>query len=256
MIYRVFASAAVCASALALALAGGCDKKPSADAAATQPVARPPEVGMVDLKQVEEDLGYLRELTTNLDVLKQELQSDLQARQSQLQTNLQAEAQRLGIKEGAQLSPQQSQAFSKLVQERQVLMNQLDQIARELYSKYQAEWLRRYREALIPVAKEVGFAKKVKLVIERGDYILHYDAAIDLTAAVTEAAREKQPVVAAPQRPRLPTLNENPTAAPATAPTITIPSPPGGGVGGGGAPATAPATRSAPATAPAPASKK
>jgi Skp family chaperone for outer membrane proteins len=239
MTYRVFASTAVCALALAL----GCDKKDLS--ASTQPAPRPPEVGIVDLDQVVTELGLAREMKTNLEVLQQQLNADLQARQTQLSNNLQVEAQRMGVKENVPMTPQQSQAMARAVQERQGLMLQLQEIAKRLYAQHQADWLKRFREALEPVVKDVGFARKTKLVVMKNDTILYSEGAIDLTSAVTEAARAKPPVVSPPSRPQLPTLNENPTtgptAGPAAAPGLA-PAP--------AAPATAPATAPAPAPAP------
>jgi Skp family chaperone for outer membrane proteins len=219
MSYRVFTSTAVCA--LALSLAAACDKTNST--ATTQPGPKGPDVGIVDLDQVATDLGWFREMKTNLEVLEKQFKGDLQARQDQFQGEVQAELKRLGLKEGDKLTPQQDQMLGQMVLVRRQVYGQLQQAANQSYQQYQAEWLKRYREALEPVVKDVGFVQKTKLVLMKSEAVLYSDSTVDLTPAVTAAAREKPPTFSAPPKPQLPPVDLSGAGASATRPAATAP---------------------------------
>jgi Skp family chaperone for outer membrane proteins len=238
MSYRVFGMVTV--SALALAL-GACDKGTSSANGAADAAAKGQELGVVDLDRVATDLGWIKEMETNLKTLEQQFKNELQARQDQYGAEVQSQFKRYAPKEGDKLNPQQEQDLNQMVLVRRQVLGQLQQAAAQQFQAYKGEWIRRYREALQPVVRDVASAKKVRVVFTKTDTVMYVDTPADMTSAVTDSARARPPVLASVPVPQLPAVPELPAPgtsaatqpatgatapAPATAPKAPAPKQP------------------------------
>src|SRR5215208_2278055 len=185
MSYRAFGM--IAASALCLVLAA-CDKGTNSANGADAKSAKGAEVGVVDLDRVAADLGWMKEMDTNLKTLEQQFKNELQARGDQYGAEVQAQFKRYAPKETDKLTPQQEQDLNQMVLVRRQVLGQLQQAAGQQYQGYKGEWIRRYREALQPIVRDVASDKKVQVVITKTDIVMHVGGAADLTSAVTDAA--------------------------------------------------------------------
>jgi Skp family chaperone for outer membrane proteins len=235
MSHRVFGMVTV--SVLALVL-GACDK-PSGTAAGADAAPKVHDLGVVDLDRVATDLGWIKEMETNLKTLEQQFKNELQTKQDQYGVEVQAQFKRYAPKEGDKLNPQQEQDLNQMVLVRRQVLGQLQQAAAQQFQGYKGEWIRRYREALTPVVRDVASEKKVKVIFTKTDTVMYVDFTCDLTAAVTDAARARPPVLASVPVPQLPAVPELP--APGTGVGATQPA-----TGGAAAPAIAPKPAAAP----------
>lgn len=180
-------------------------------------------VAVVDLDKVATELGWYKDLDTNLKTIELQFKNDLQARGDRYGAEVQAKVKQYAPKEGDKLTPQQEQELNQMAGVRQQVMAQLQQAAQQQYAVYRGEWLKRYREALQPVVRDVATAKKARLVMVKSDALAFVDDAVDLTGPVTESARAHRPQVAPVPLPQLPTVNELPNPASATQPVVTPP---------------------------------
>jgi Skp family chaperone for outer membrane proteins len=82
-------------------------------------------------------------------------------------------------------------------------VGQLRQKADQLYAGYRQSLVMNYRQALLPLVKQISHDRKFTLVLARNDTVLLAEPEVDITGAVIEAARNKMPVVAPVPVPRL-----------------------------------------------------
>ncbi len=220
MSYRVSGIVLLVAAAFAL---NACDK-PQTVSAEGGSSGSATAVGVVDLDSVAKELGWMREMENNLKAVEQTFKNDLTEKQAAWGKQITDLQKQYAPKEGDKLTPQQIQNLQQMVAIGQQGMQQLQGVANQQFVNYRAEWVKRYREALEPIVRDVANDKHVKVVFTKTEQIMFVDNTVDITTAVASAARARPPVLAPVDKPELPKVGALPTPEAATQPATTAPS--------------------------------
>jgi Skp family chaperone for outer membrane proteins len=182
-----------------LLIAGGCNHGPSSDGGraggANASAGRASGVAVVDLDEVARQLGrdtvIKNQVGAGQATLNQQL---LNFRASLLQKYQQKahelETQPLGNGITADSQKQQLAAFDR---ELGLQLNQAKTSAEKNLNAYWQQLTQRFREEVIPAAKEAAAERGLGVVVTKNDTVLlAFDDAHDITAAVVERLRLKQ----------------------------------------------------------------
>jgi Skp family chaperone for outer membrane proteins len=210
----------------------GCDKDPVAGGGSTRAPDPGGRTAIVDLDQVATDLGWMREMQSNMTTLDQQLKNDLNRIREAYDTQLRDKYREFAPQEGDKLTQAQQETLQQMLSVGRQNMAQVENAANQQFQTYRSEWVKQYRQAIAPVVREVATQKKMSVVLNKSDPILYSDQLVDLTDAVVDAARAKPPVLHPVPVPTInaPGLLQVPSAAstqnssatpprPATAPT-------------------------------------
>ena len=184
------------AGALAVTVVGwGCNKQSATGGNAARAAGsagdQAPSVGVVDYSKVLRDMSWASKLDTDLKSYHDELFKELKAfdqHYTQQITDLQKSI-------GKDATPAQQQQFSQTVIAARQTLAQLQQQANEKYGAYQGEWIRRYKDALAPIVRQVAQKGNYKVVLGLSDAIVFLDPAVDLTNGVVDATKAQTPTI-------------------------------------------------------------
>ncbi len=196
----------------------GCDRGGQAGAASGGDAA--PRVGVVDLAKVAQDMGWSSKLNTNLGTYQNQLKNELLRYRSLYQQQLVENRRQMAPKDSDQLTQAQQEALTQMIATATQQYGSLEQQAGQQYQNYQNDSIRRMREALGPIVRQVAQEKKVVFVVTPTDTLIYSDPAIDLTNSVFDAARKQPPAIT----DALMTPLEPPKGIPVTVPSATQPS--------------------------------
>lgn len=199
----------------------------AADAPAPAPapaVAGAEPVAVIDLDQAARELGYAATLETSLGDCRKQLQADVKRFADAYEGQVQSVARSMVPKDAKPsehytLSPEQTTEMNRDVAAIRQQVAQLGQKADQMFNAYRAEWVRHYREALMPIVREVARSRQASVVLVKTDALLYAEPTTDITAVVVAAAKANPPQVAPVAMPHLEAPAEaNLPSAPATQP--------------------------------------
>lgn len=196
---------------------------PPTTAPAVAPAGAEP-VAVIDLDQAARELGYAATLETSLTDCRKQLQGDVKRFADAYEGQVQSVARSMVPKEAKPsehftLSPEQTSQMNRDVAAIRQQVAQLGQKADQMFNAYRADWIRHYREALMPIVREVAQSRQASVVLVKTDALLYAEPATDITAVVIAAAKANPPRVAPVAMPHLEAPAEaNLPSAPATQP--------------------------------------
>jgi Skp family chaperone for outer membrane proteins len=204
---------------LAVAMAG-CRK---AAAPAEAPVAQTDQVAVVDMGQVAKDLGWIDQLEANLTTLNNRKHDQVGETQQSYKTAIQKVEAGFSPQPDGKLTPEQQQTIVEMTGYSQRIISQLESVTQAAIDQYRQQCLSQYRDAISPVVGDVARARKMTVVIDKTDTMLFSDPTVDLTTAVSAAARQNIPALTPIPLPTLPeapalTVPTTPQTAPSTSP--------------------------------------
>ena len=175
-------------------------------------------IAVVDLDKVAADLGWQTRLQADQKLYAEQLKKELFQIAERYRGQIMAKKQAFAPKATDPLSPEQRQTLMAMSETYNQVVAQLDQQAGQRLTAYGQEKAHRYREALMPMIKQISQQKKLKLVLTQMGGIAYADPEIDLTTSVINAARANPPKVAEPPMSSLTAPEELPTGAATTQP--------------------------------------
>jgi hypothetical protein len=175
-------------------------------------------IAVVDLDKVAADLGWQTRLQADQKLYAEQLKKELLQVAERYRGQIMAKKEAFAPKATDPLSGEQRQTLMGMSETYNQMLAQLDQQAGQRLTAYGQEKARRYREALMPMIKQISQEKKIKLVLTQMGGIAYADPEIDLTRSLISAARANPPKVEEPPMSSLTAPEELPTGAPTTQP--------------------------------------
>jgi Skp family chaperone for outer membrane proteins len=205
---------------LMVAVTAGCRKQSATTDSAAAPADR---VAVVDMGQVAKDLGWIDQMQANLTTLNNRLRDQVAETGRNYNAVINEVEKGFPPQPDGKLSPAQQQTISDMSGYAQRIVNQLQAAAQSAIDTYRQQCLNQYRDAISPVVRDIATARKMSVVFDNSDTMLYHDPVVDLTAAVSAAARENIPAltpIPLPNLPQAPALSVPTTAQtnPSTAP--------------------------------------
>jgi Outer membrane protein (OmpH-like) len=208
------------AAILLLSAIAGCRKQDSSSDNGNTPIDR---VAVVDMDQVAKDLGWTDELNSNRNTLNDHFRDQVARTSEQYKAAIAKVQASFPRQADGKLTPIQQEAVSEMFALAQRIINQMQSTGNAEFDDYCRKCLTQYRNAITPFVRDVAVSRKMSVVLTVSNDLLYRDSAVDLTDAVSSAAREHVPVLTPIP---MPTLNEAPPlpvphitqTVPATAP--------------------------------------
>jgi Skp family chaperone for outer membrane proteins len=205
---------------LIVAATAGCRKQPSPT---ESPAVAADRVAVVDMGQIAKDLGWIDQMNANLTALNNRMRDQVAETGRSYDAVIHKIEQGFPLQPDGKLSPAQQQTIADMSSYAQRIVTQMESAAQSAIDGYHQQCLDQYRDAIMPVVRDVATARKMSVVIDNSNTMLFHDPAVDLTAAVSAAARENIPAltpIPLPNLPQPPALSVPSTAqtAPSTAP--------------------------------------
>lgn len=178
-------------------------------------------IAVVDLDRAARELGWMDDMRKDMEQCAAVLQADVKKFTGIYNDQLQSVAQGGQNKTGPPTtSPSTPEELARDTAIAHQQIGQLRQKADQLYAGYRQSLVVNYRQALLPLVKQISHDRKFALVLARNDTVLLAEPEVDITGAVIEAARNQKPVVAPVPVPRLEApLDLGFPGAPATEPS-------------------------------------
>ena len=168
-------------------------------------------VGTIDTSKLAVDLGWDREMKTNMGKLKDQLEGEFKQLEMLYDGQLQTKKKAMGIKgdeTGEQLQKiltldQQRDLMTMLNTGRQNLGN-VQQQANQQVQRYAAEWDKQYSDAIKPIVQSIAKDKKLSVVINlRATPLMYSDPTVDITDAVVAFALTHPPKLTPVEIPKI-----------------------------------------------------
>jgi Skp family chaperone for outer membrane proteins len=175
----------------------------------TDQTTKPPtpadkRIGIVDLNQVAQDLGWhddmVKKLTDLGDSFSTQIKQINNAYGAQMKK---ARASFLSQPDG-KLTAAQQQTLDTMFDTAQRIVTDMQSDANAETAEYREDCLTAYRAAIQPIVRDVAKSHNVTVVLTPTDMVLYHDSAVDLTAEVSAAAQAHPPDVTPMTLPTLP----------------------------------------------------
>jgi Skp family chaperone for outer membrane proteins len=178
-------------------------------------------IAVVDLDRAARELGWMDAMHKDMEQCASLLQADVKKFTGIYNDELKSVAQGgQNKKEPPTTAPGTPTELARDTAIARQQVGQLRQKADQLYAGYRSSLAGSYRQALLPLVKQISHDRKFTLVLARNDSVLLAAPEVDITGAVIEAARNKMPVVTPVPMPRLEApLDLGFPAAPTTEPS-------------------------------------
>jgi Skp family chaperone for outer membrane proteins len=173
----------------------GCNRGNSAGAASEAAAAPTPSLGMVNMDTVFSGLGWTSKLKTDVQTYQNQLKAQIDGYATRYRTEVEAQQKEYMPNPGDKLTPSQADILNNAVGGVKQELARLNQEAAQAMQTYQSDCIRQYREALLPVTREVAQSKKMTVAMVQTDIVLFADPQVDLTNAVVDAARAHMPTL-------------------------------------------------------------
>ena len=161
-------------------------------------------IAIVDLDRAARELGWMDDMQKDMEQYASLLQADVKKftgiYNDQLKSVVQGEQNKKEPATTAPGAPTELDRDTAIVRQQ---VGQLHQKADQLYAGYRQSLVLSYRQALLPLVKQISHDRKFTVVLAKTDSVLLAAPEVDITAALIDAARNKKPVVAPVPVPRL-----------------------------------------------------
>ncbi|MCC7205167.1 MAG: OmpH family outer membrane protein [Phycisphaeraceae bacterium] len=147
-------------------------------------------VAVVDLdglaKAIGRDVALQQEAQAQAEALNKEMREQAEQLNQRYTPQLQQMAQSFGPNPTAdqrqQLGTLQRQAAAELEKLKMEVLERRGKIRSDIIAKFRAE--------ILPAAQQVAAAQGLKVVLVKGDQILLFDTAVDITSAIAQQIRQ------------------------------------------------------------------
>ncbi len=186
-------------------------------------------VGVVNLDQVAIDLGWKAKIETNAKTQVEQLQKELVQVAATYRQQLADKKKSFAPGDKDPLTAEQQQTLIQMINNYNQIIQALDQQAGKSFQEYSQVSMGRYRDALMPIVRQVAQEKHVGVVLTpMAGNPVYVDPAVDITNAVVDAARKNEPKITEVPMAHL-NLTNVPADLPSTLPTPSATQPSAGG---------------------------
>jgi len=166
------------------------------DAGAASEAAPPtPSVGVVNLDSVAHDLGWSDKLKANQEAYQSQLKNEVEAAKAHYRAEFEAQQKAFAPHEGDKLTPSQTEVLRQMYGALQQALSATENQANQAFQDYHLESIKRYRDALTPLARQVAEQRKMTVALAQSDMMLFVDPTVDLSNAVVDSARTHPPIL-------------------------------------------------------------
>jgi Skp family chaperone for outer membrane proteins len=206
----VATAAAFCALAVLGSLAlTGCDKGSNASPQSSGGGGGD-KIGVVDVNLVAKALDWDKKLQEIVENKKKQFGSDLGQIQAKYDSDIDQRKRDMGITAtdkaediDKKLTPQQKQELVGLINARQQILTQLNNMLTQEINYYQNATRQLWLDKLPPIVKQVAQEKKVAVVLSTPGGTLYADPSLDITSAVIMAAKMNPPELKDVELPKI-----------------------------------------------------
>ncbi|MCC7406938.1 MAG: OmpH family outer membrane protein [Phycisphaeraceae bacterium] len=147
-------------------------------------------VAVVDLdalaKAIGRDVALQQEAQAQAEALNKEMREQAEHLSQTYTPQLQQMAQSFGPNP----TPEQRQKLAAVQQQAAAEVEKLKMEVLERRNKIRSDIIAKFRAEILPAAQQVAAAQGLKVVLVKGDQILLFDTAVDITSAIAQQVRQ------------------------------------------------------------------